>query len=152
MPANSVEISEVQGETRKPSGLIPFQKGFDERRGVGRPGIGGRPASLVRQAARLAFAERIELLCAIADGAPLPFTRRYMAKAGKRLPDGTVCTKEQEDEGIIVEAKWDESADLDQRMKAVQMLGTFGGLNAASLVNGEGEDIKPKAVYVVTFD
>lgn len=129
-----------------------FKQGEDARRGTGIKGVGGRPASLVRAAARLAFAERIELLCAIADGAPLPHTRKYLPKAGKRLPDGTICTKEQEDAGTIVEVHWEESADLDQRMKAVQMLGSFGGLNATAVVDGEGNEVKPKAVYVVTFD
>jgi hypothetical protein len=52
----------------------PFQQGIDSRRGRG-PKKGaanaGRPASAVRDAARLAFAERLHVLKAIADGEPV---------------------------------------------------------------------------------
>jgi hypothetical protein len=100
---------------------------------------------------RLAFHERIQVLMAIADGEPLPHTRKFKAKAGKKLPDGTVCTKEQEDAGLLIEAQWEQSADLDQRMRAIQMLGSFGGLNVMVDEGGEGGD-KPKTTYAITFD
>lgn len=129
-----------------------FVEGHDPRRGRGIAGVGGRPSSFVRAAARLRFAERIEMLCMIADGAPLPFTRRYLAKEGKKLPDGTVCTKEQEEAGLIIEAKWEESADLDQRMKAINMLGNFGGLNVMVDEDPDGKDKQSDTEYAITFD
>jgi uncharacterized protein YeaC (DUF1315 family) len=91
------------------------------------------------------------LLCAIADGDPLRFKRRYLAKTGRRLPDGSTVTQEQADAGLLIEVEWEESADLDQRMKAIEMLGAFGGLKSTAIVDDEGNSVL-KPMYEVTFD
>lgn len=129
----------------------PFTGAGDPRNGRGpEPGTGGRTPNAVRAACRKAFEERIPLLMSIADGEALPFQKRYKAKAGKRLPDGSVCTVEEEAEGKIITAKWEESPDIDQRLAAIKELGKFGGMQAQTILDGEGNGTKP--VYEITFE
>ena len=134
--------------------VIPgrFQRGYDPRRELAwKSKTIGRPPSLVRAAARLAFDQRIKTLCEIADGVPLPHRRRFKAVEGRILPDGTFCTREMEEAGAIIEVEWQESADIRERLDAIEKLGKFGGMNSATVNTEEGvTGVAP--VYAVTFD
>lgn len=128
-----------------------FQPGHDPRRGHGTPGVGGRPPSAVRAASRLAYEQRIHLLEKIADGEPLPFTKRVKLKVGKKLPDGSVATKEMiEEQGELISMEWEESANIDQRIQAITKLGEFGGMKSTSVVDDAGNAMKP--VYTIGFE
>lgn len=133
--------------------------GNDPRRsnGSGLPGP-GRPPSLVRAASRLAYAQRIQTLEDIADGKPMPHSRRIrlMGRGTINLPDGSKIglaqAKEMAGEGaefLIVE--WEESADIDQRIKAIQMLGHFGGMGITNIPT-DGAEGALKNVYGIAFD
>ena len=64
----------------------------------GHKGAGGRPPSAVREAARLAFSERLEVLTAIAD---------------------------------------DEEERASDRLKAIDLLGKYGGVDSIALTTDE---------------
>lgn len=76
-------------------------------------GVPGAPPSAVRAAARLAFADRIKILCDIADGT-LTCRTQYATK------DGRVVSLEHE-------------PTLDERIKAIDKLGKYGGLLLTNL-------------------
>lgn len=76
-------------------------------------GVPGAPPSAVRAAARLAFADRIKVLCEIADGT-LTSRTQLVTKTGQ------VVTLEHE-------------PTLDERIKAIDKLGKYGGLLLANV-------------------
>lgn len=140
--------------------LRPFGPGYDPRRSTDNGGKSGpgRPPSLVRAASRMAYAQRIQTLEDIADGKPMPHSRRIrlLGRGTISLPDGSKIpldkAKELAGEGaefLIVE--WEESADIDQRIKAIQMLGQFGGMGITNIPT-DGAEGALKNVYGIAFD
>lgn len=90
----------------------------------------GAPSSQVKAASRLAFAERIPTLCAIADGT-LRYKTRYVTRAGQ-----------------VVEVEHEPS--LDDRIKAIDKLGKYGGLLITNVnaddTNQNDEQLKAAAI------
>lgn len=135
-----------------------FAPGDGRQRGPGpAPGTGGATPSQVRAASRAAYAARVHLLEAIADGKALPFTKRVKLKQGKgkTLPSGVTLTPDQVaaqiaegDEYLTV--TWEESAEIPERLKAIEKLGSFGGMTSTSILDDEGKAMKP--VYTIGFD
>jgi hypothetical protein len=93
-------------------------------------GIVGAPSSQVRAASRLAFAERIPTLCAIADGT-LRYKTSYVTRAGQ-----------------VIDVEHEPS--LDDRIKAIDKLGKYGGLMMTNIAsedtNNNDEHIKAAAI------
>lgn len=121
------------------------------------PGTGGRTPSQVRAASREAYDKRVHLLEAIADGKALPFTKRVKLKQGKgkTLPSGVTLTPDQvaaqiAEGGEYLTVTWEESAEIPERLKAIEKLGSFGGMTSTSILDDEGKAMKP--VYTIGFD
>lgn len=87
-------------------------------------GVPGAPPSAIRNVARLAFAERIQVLCDIADG-KLTQRTQFATK------DGRVISVENE-------------PTIDDRIKAIDKLGKYGGLLLTNLkvddTSGQSDD------------
>jgi len=110
----------VREERSERDGQGLFTRGGPQGPGRGpAPGApnAGRPKDSVRQAALLAFEERLDLLCAIADGT---------LKGERVAKDGTV---------ILV------GPSVDERRKALCDLARLGGVEELELdQGGDGED------------
>lgn len=136
-------------EPPKPRRPGAFAPGHDARRGHGSAGLGGRPKSAIRAACRESYEKRIHILEAIADGEPLPHFRRYKRanlpwtlKSSDPNPLG--------DPQEVIEIRSEESARIDERMHAVEVLGKMGGVNVPGEESGE-EQMKD-FVYQLSFD
>lgn len=139
--------------------LRPFVKGGDPRRSTNGGMAGpGRPPGLVRAASRLAYAQRIQVLEDIADGKPMPHERRIRltGRGNISLPDGSKIglaqAKELAGEGAeFLIVQWEESADIDQRIKAIHMLGHFGGMSSMAIPSDDAGGAM-KNVYAIAFE
>jgi hypothetical protein len=118
--APGVMISPVNGAVC-PTGAHPLNTG-------GKPGRSGRPPSLVRDALREAFEQRIPVLASIADGEPAVRTRVALADI---LPH-VVCPtcgdqlEPREPTDAVREIAVVTGANPKDRVQAVDVMGKYG--------------------------
>lgn len=153
-----------------------FQPGNQLGHGV--KGVAGRPRSVVRQAATLALAERIPILCRIADGDPIAFKRLVKKKTtkgprkealqdeasvrpaakGMQGADGVEFLDNYAENDTYTLVEGYESAKIEERIKALEALMKISGVAlpinpedeiAEEMVDEDGNPIK-KVRYIIT--
>lgn len=120
----------------KTENLRPFAPGDDPRRGGGKKGRSGRPPGVIREACAKAFDKRVKYLADVVDGKTGPYLAH---KDGQPMLD---------DQGRPIRC----GADVADRLKAMDLLGKYGGLQKVETETRDGtlEDLLREAAEAGT--
>lgn len=148
-----------------------FRPGDDPRRVGGQGKSLGRPRREVIAKARASYEERLHILEQIADGKPLPFVKRVALAGALLSKDGATrlaaarTLEEAREQGVepnvdkdVLEIRYEESANIDQRIKAIEDLGKFGHVHMPLQPSELADPVDPDAppppapVFLLSFD
>ena len=122
------------------------------------PGRVGRVKKVTREAARLAFAERIPIAMDIIDGKPIRMQKIVRTKSKFVLDKSRIIEVENGESAdnpeayVWVEVVWHETADVPDRIKCLEMLGRMGGVNLPIEEDGEADEALRNATFAILID